>query len=206
MITVDEQTISRLERVLAAPFEIDDARTLARVIGGALTSENVYAEQIPLAAEDFRDGLLMAFEERILIPVRGRGSGSSWEDRLLRFTPAEMFFMPHVARIFFENAAQTGVMDAEAAVRAVLSHHPARHVDQAVAFLKKMKPHADSCVAEGGLMVEVAKKAGITTDVHDIVDACVIGGIMSPCTRGFATQGFAWYEFHPCIYWDPQFG
>lgn len=200
----DMTALDRLASALSIHFSEEETMNMAILINAALQSENVYTEQIPLAEKDKHDCLLMAYEERVLIPVRSRRA-SAWEDRAPRMISEEMFFMPHVARILFNDAAKTGVMDAEEAVRKVLSHHPAEHVDEAVVFLKQMKPHTDARMAEGGLMVAVAKKAGIALDVHEIVDACVVGGIMSPCTRGFSTQGLAWYEFHPCLFWHPDF-
>lgn len=202
MTTTDENPLNLLVHALSGPFP-DEAESLAGLIEAALRSENIYIEQIPLPDEQRHDLLLLAFEERILLPVVGRMTGT-WEDRRLRFVPEEMFFMPYVARVLFLKARQTGILAPESAVREVLSNHPEAHVDQAVAFLREMKPHASACVAEGGLMMAVAKKAGITTDVHDIVDSCVAAGIMSPCTRGFAKQGLAWYEFHPCLNWATE--
>lgn len=200
----DKDPINRLAGALSAQLSADDAEKMAHLVNAALQSENVYTEQIPLSDEEKHDCLLSAFEERILIPVRSRQTGS-WEDRVLRFAPEEMFFMPHVARILFENARQTGSLDAEAAVRQVLSHHATEHIEQSILFLKQMKPHTKSCMAEGGLMSAVAQGAGISIDVHDIVDTCVVAGIMNPCTRGSSMQGLAWYEFHPCLYWDHKF-
>lgn len=201
----DKNPVSRLAGALSVQLSDDDAEKMARLINAALQQpENIYTEQIPLSEEDKHDYLLMAFEERILIPVRSRQSGS-WEDRVLRFAPEEMFFMPHVARILFEEARQTGTLDAETAVRKVLANHSEQHVEQSIRFLKQMKPHTKSCMAEGGLMAAVAQGAGITVEVHDIVDTCVVAGIMNPCTRGSSMQGLAWYEFHPCLYWDRRF-
>ncbi|MFP4158838.1 MAG: hypothetical protein ACLFQ9_00440 [Desulfobacterales bacterium] len=200
----NKETVTRLANALSTELAADDAQKMAELINAALKSENVYTEQLPLSEEDKHDCLLMAFEERILIPVRSTQTGS-WEDRILRFTPGEMFFMPHVARLLFENAAETGTLDSEAAVRSVLSHHPEKQVEQSVKFLKEMRFHFRSCMAEGGLMSAVAQGTGITVDVHDIVDTCVVAGIMSPCTRGSTMQGLAWYEFHPCLYWDQNF-
>lgn len=199
-----KETVNRLADALSTELAQDDAQKMAELISASLQSENVYTEQLPLSEEDKHDCLLMAFEERILIPVRSAQTGS-WEDRILRFTPEEMFFMPHVARVLFENAAETGSLDSEGAVRSVLSHHSEEHVEQSVKFLKEMRFHSRSCMAEGGLMSAVAQGAGISADVHDIVDTCVVAGIMSPCTRGSTMQGLAWYEFHPCLYWDQNF-
>ncbi|MFW6081059.1 MAG: hypothetical protein ACOC7W_04020 [Desulfosalsimonas sp.] len=200
----NKETITRLANALSTELAADDAQKMAEVINAALKSENVYTEQLPLSEEDRHDCLLMAFEERILIPVRSAQTGS-WEDRILRFTSEEMFFMPHVARVLFENACKTGTLDSEAAVRSVLSHHPEEHVEESIKFLKEMRFHSRSCMAEGGLMSAVAQGAGISSDIHDIVDTCVVAGIMSPCTRGSTMQGLAWYEFHPCLYWDQNF-
>ncbi|MFO7862074.1 MAG: hypothetical protein R6U41_12710 [Desulfosalsimonas sp.] len=200
----DKNPINRLAGALSVKLSEPDCQVMAVLIDAALESENVYTEQIPLSDEEKHDYLLMAFEERILIPVRGRQTGA-WEDRMLRFAVGEMFFMPHVARILFENARQTGALDSESAVRKVLSHHPARFIDHSLIFLKQIRPHTKSCMAEGGLMTAVAQGAGIETDVHDIVDNCVTAGIMNPCTRGSTLQGLAWYEFHPCLYWDGKF-
>ncbi|MCF8025192.1 MAG: hypothetical protein K9J79_05665 [Desulfobacteraceae bacterium] len=200
----DNDPIDRIADALCVQLSTEDAKKMARLINAALQAENVYTEQIPLSDDDKHDCLLMAFEERILIPVRSIQSGS-WEDRVLRFAPEEMFFMPHVARILFENASKTGSLDAESAVRRALSHHPGEHVEESLKFLKEMRPHTKSCMAEGGLMAAVANGAGISVDVHDIVDNCVVAGIMNPCTRGSSMQGLAWYEFHPCLYWDQRF-
>ncbi|MFW6428515.1 MAG: hypothetical protein ACOCY3_01355 [Desulfosalsimonas sp.] len=200
----EKDPVSLLTRALSVQLSEDEVPKMAELINAALQSENVYTEQIPLSGEEKQDLLRIAFEERILIPVRSLQSGS-WEDRVLRFAPEEMFFMPHVARLLFENASETGFLDAETAVRRALSHHPGNHVEDSVKFLKEIGPHTKSCMAEGGLMAAVARGAKITSDVHDIVDTCVVAGIMSPCTRGSSMQGLAWYEFHPCLYWDQKF-
>ena len=200
----DKNPVNRIASALSVQLSEDESEKMAILINAALQSENVYTEQIPLSDEDKHDYLLMAFEERIVIPVRSRQTGS-WEDRVLRFAPEEMFFMPQVARILFENAGKTGAIDAETAVRQVLSNQSVDQVEQSLRFLKQMKPHTKSCMAEGGLMTAVAQGAGITLDVHDIVDTCVMVGIMNPCTRGSTLQGLAWYEFHPCLYWDQRF-
>ncbi|MFP4573053.1 MAG: hypothetical protein ACLFNW_08795, partial [Desulfobacterales bacterium] len=204
IMQTDKDPVSRLAGALSVQLSTEDAQKMAGLINAALQSENVYTEQIPLSDEDKHDFLLMAFEERILIPVRSRQSGA-WEDRVLRFAPEEMFFMPHVARLLFENASKFGYLDAETAVRQALSHQPGHHIEASVKFLKEMRPHTKSCMAEGGLMTAVAKGAKISEDVHDIVDTCVVAGIMNPCTRGSSMQGLAWYEFHPCLYWDQKF-
>lgn len=196
--------VNRIAAALSMQLSEDDAQNMAILINSALQSENVYTEQIPLSDEEKHDCLRMAFEERILIPVRSVQTGS-WEDRVLRFAPEEMFFMPPVARILFENAGKTGALDSETAVRQVLSHHPEGHIEESLRFIREMRPHTKSCMAEGGLMSAVAKGAKISADVHDIVDTCVVAGIMSPCTRGSTMQGLAWYEFHPCLYWDHRF-
>ena len=196
--------INRLAGALSVQLSAEEADKMARLIDAALASENVYTEQIPLSDADKHDCLLMAFEERILIPVRSSQTGA-WEDRVLRFTVGEMFFMPHLARALFEIARQTGTLDSESAVRRVMAHHPAKLIDQSIFFLRQMKPHTKSCMAEGGLMAAVAQGTGIEMDIHEIVDNCVMAGIMSPCTRGSSMQGLAWYEFHPCLYWDHRF-
>ncbi len=201
----DKNPVNRLSGALSVQLSDEDAKKMAQLINAALESENVYTEQIPLSEQDKHDCLLMAFEERILIPVRSRQSGA-WEDRILRFAAGEMFFMPPVARIMFESARETGLLDSEFAVRRALSHHRPEFIDQSVDFLKQIKPHTKSCMAEGGLMAAVARAGNFTIEVHDIVDSCVVAGIMNPCTRGSSMQGLAWYEFHPCLYWDERFG
>ncbi|MFW6011764.1 MAG: hypothetical protein ACOC8R_01630 [Desulfosalsimonas sp.] len=200
----EKDPVSQLSGALSVQLPEDEARLMAKLIHAALQAENVYTEQIPMSEEEKHELLRMAFEERILIPVRSSQTGS-WENRVLRFAPEEMFFMPYVARLLFENAGKTGFLDAETAIRQALSHQPDNHVEESVKFLKEMRPHTKSCMAEGGLMAAVARGAKITADVHDIVDTCVVAGIMNPCTRGSSMQGLAWYEFHPCLYWDQKF-
>lgn len=202
---IEKNPVSLIAQAISSQLSQNEAEKMSLLIDAALESENVYTEQIPLPQEDKHDCLLMAFEERILIPVRSRLAGT-WEDRILRFAPEEMFFMPRVARALFEDASKTGTLDAEIAVRKTLAHHDQQLIDQSVDFLRQMRPHTKSCTAEGGLMAAVAKAGRLSLEIHDIVDTCVAAGIMSPCTRGSSMQGLAWYEFHPCLYWDKHFG
>lgn len=157
--------------------------------------------------EDMLDYLLMAFEERILIPVRSRRQmGGSW-GWLLRFAQKEkeMFFMPRVAQSLFRIARKRGVIDSESSVRAVMSHHPTGFIDETICFLKQIRYRTESCKVGRNLITSMAKSANLTINLYDLVDSCLIAGIINPCSRGVKVQSHRWYEFHPCLYWDPRF-
>ncbi len=200
-----ESQFSPLYRALSGKFPDNEAKSLAVLMESALKMpETIYYQEIPIEDPLKNDTLLLAFEERILIPVRSRQS-PAWDDRVHGFIEGEMFFMPRFVRALFEDARQSGVFNSETAVRRVLAHQSGEHVDDVIRFLKEMKPHVNACMAEGGLMAAVARGAGLGVAVNDIVDACVIVGIMSPCTRGSSVQGLIWYEINPCLYWDERF-
>ncbi|MGM0453418.1 MAG: hypothetical protein ACQERN_09670 [Thermodesulfobacteriota bacterium] len=201
---MDENATTKLTRALADQFSESEAPAMARLLVAALANENIYYEDLPLDDAGKNDYLLMAYEERLLIPIRSQQT-AAWDDRTMRFGPGEMFFMTRLVRTLLENAAKTGVFDSEAAIRHILAHETEGHIADSVRFLKQIRPHTDTCMAEGGLMAAVAQKAGLQVAVHDIIDACVIVGIMSPCSRGSSIQGLVWYEINPCLYWDQKF-
>lgn len=201
---MENSTEENLTKALSGPFSEKEAAGMAQIIIAALGHENIYYEDLPLSDAEKNDYLLMAYEERLLIPIRSQQT-AAWDDRIIRFGQGEMFFMTRLVRSMLENAAETGRFDAEAAVRQILSHEADGHVSDAVVFLKQIRPHAETCMAEGGLMAAVAEGAGLQVPIHDIIDACVIVGIMSPCSRGSTIQGLVWYEINPCLYWDENF-
>ena len=200
----DRKSVSRLAGALSVGLPSRDAKKMAILIDAALFTKEISIENIPFSDDDLRDYLVMAFEERILIPARTRRPGCDSWDRVLRFAPKEMFFMPQVARTLFEIARICGAIDAAAAVRNIMSLHPSEYTDEAICFLKMIRHHFRSCIADENTIISAAKDSGLTIDLYDLIDHCIIAGIINPCSQGASVQS-CWYEFHPCLYWDGRF-
>jgi len=197
------KSIQQLERALRAHLRPQEAADLAGLLSAALAVEMLSYETIDLPPERKNDCILMAFEERMLIPVKS-GSSPAWEDRKLGLHPAEAYFMPLVVRRLVENAGRSGSLDPEQAVRDSLAADAGDQTEQLVRFFRHIKRHAPSYSLEAGLLGSILRPLGISRDLHDVIDLFVICGIISPCSRGPMAAGLAWYEVNTCLYWTTK--
>jgi len=190
-----------LKTALMYQFQEPQARHLAMLFELSLAVETLCYEQIALPKDQKHDCILIAFEERMLIPDKS-GRSSAWEDRILSLCPGEIYFIPPVVRCYIERARETGKFDSESAVKQTLLQHVKSHVDDLVRFFVTVRHHAAAYTAEVGLMGAIMREIGLTLDLHDVIDLFVILGIISPCTRSPMATGLSWYEINPCLYWD----
>ena len=65
--------------------------------------------------------------------------------------------------------------------------------------------HADNYTFETGLLEIFFREVPMDCDLHDIIDVCVIFGIMSPCPQRSLMTGLSWYEINATLYWDETF-
>lgn len=195
-----------LKNALEAQFRGQEAGHLARLFDTGLSVKTICYEHIDLPGDEKDDILLIAFEERALIPVKSSKS-AAWEDRILALAPGEQYYIPGVVRILMASARDTGRLDPENAVKEALlletSGLPVtgRQCGRLAAFVESLKRHAEFHKAEVGLMKAIGRECRLSLDLHDVIDILVICGILSPCTHGPAIAGLSWYEVNPCLSW-----
>lgn len=196
-----DHTLKNLETALGSVFPADEAACLARLMESFGEADTAYYEAIDLPAEEKDDAILMAVEERLLLPRTSR-PGGAWEDRMLTLAPGALYIMPRVVRSLMDIARESGRFEPDAAIRRTLAEKDDQQaVKRLIAYFNSMKPHAAAYKIEAGLLAALNHGPDPISDLHEAIDLFVLVGMMSPATRGPTTSGLSWYELNPALYW-----
>lgn len=195
---------NNLLKALLTVFSESDAFLLAKLLHANLDRETIRYEEIDIGENQKKDLILLAFEERILIPVKSR-SGPAWEDKLLDFEKEGRYFIPPVVKAIVDTMRETGEASCDTAVRKTLLNVAAKDISRLIKLLQAIMKHADNYIFETGLLEIFFRESGIDCDLHDVVDIFVICGIISPCPQKSLITGLAWYEINATLYWDKAF-
>jgi len=193
-----------LLNALLTVFSKNDAFLLSELLKDNLDKETIRHEEIDIVENQKKDLILLAFEERILIPVKSR-SGPAWEDKLLDFGKEGFYFIPPVVKAILDTMRETGEISCDTAVRKTLLNVVEKEISGFMKLLKTSMKHANNYIFETGLLDIFFREIAIDCDLHDVVDIFVICGIMSPCPQKSLMTGLTWYEINPTLYWDKAF-
>jgi hypothetical protein len=185
-------------------FSKSDAFLLAELLEKNLHKETIRFDEIGIKESQKKDLILLAFEERILIPVKSR-SGPAWEDKLLDFRNDGHFFIPPVVKALVNTIYDTGKPCCDDALRKTLGDVIHEDVGDLIKLLQTTMKHADNHIFETGLMDIFFKELNVDSELHDIIDIFVILGIISPCPQRSLMTGLSWYEINTTLYWDKTF-
>jgi hypothetical protein len=185
-------------------FSKSDAFLLAELLKGNLHKETIQYDEIDIKESQKKDVILLAFEERILIPVKSR-SGPAWEDKILDFRNEGRYFIPPVVKAIVNTIRDTGRPSCDTAVRKILANVIQEDIDGLIKLLQTTMKHAGNYTFEAGLLDIFFREAALDSDLHDIIDIFVIYGIMSPCPQRSLMTGLSWYEINSTLYWDKTF-
>ena len=185
-------------------FSKTDAFLLAELLKDNLHKETIRYDEINIKESQKKDLILLAFEERILIPVKSR-SGPAWEDKLLDFRNDGHLFIPPVVKAIVNTIYDTGKPCCDAALRKTLENVIQEDVGAFIKLLQAIMKHTDNYIFETGLLDIFFKESVVDSDLHDIIDIFVIYGIMSPCPQRSLMTGLSWYEINSTLYWDKTF-
>jgi hypothetical protein len=195
---------SNLFNVLLDIFPSSDAFLLAEFLKDNLYKETIRYDEINIEESQKKDLILLAFEERILIPVKSR-SGPAWEDKILDFSNDGRFFIPPVVKEIVNTIYDTGKPSCYTAIRKILANEIQEDIDDFIRLLQTIMKHADNYTFETGLLEIFFKKMAVDSDLHDIIDIFVIYGMLSPCPQRSLMTGLSWYEINSTLYWDKTF-
>ena len=185
-------------------FSKSDAFLLAELLKGNLFKDTIRYDEINIKESQKKDLILLAFEERILIPIKSR-SGPAWEDKILDFRNDGHYFIPPVVKAIINTICDTGKPCCDNALRKTLGGVIHEDVNDFIKLLQKIMRHADNYIFETGLLDIFFKELTVDSDLHDIIDIFVIYGIMSPCPQRSLMTGLSWYEINGTLYWDKAF-
>jgi hypothetical protein len=185
-------------------FSETDAFLLAKLLKDNLCKETIRYQEIDIVESQKKDLVLLAFEERILIPVKS-WRGPAWEDKILDFNKDGHYFIPPFVKAMVNTICETGKSSCNTAVRKTLTHVIQEDISGFIKLLQTIMKHAYNYKFEIGLLKIFFKETAVGGDLHDIIDTFVICGIMSPCPRKSLMTGLSWYEINPTLYWDKTF-
>ena len=197
----DESTkSSNMIRSLANQFSEEEAVNLAKLLSQACLRDSLKYDEIEVPDDWKDDIILLAYEERVLLPMKSLRS-SAWEDRILNFSEKELYQMPRVVRFLVPNAQITGQWNPGYAVEEALREAGERDIPETTNFLLRLQDLSPQYRLEAGLMKTVSKELGLDLDMHDTIDRFVRCGIMSACTQRSLRSGLSEYEINRCLYW-----
>ena len=185
-------------------FSKSDSFLLAELLKDNLFKDTIRYDEINIKESQKKDLILLAFEERILIPIKSR-SGPAWEDKILDFRNDGHYFIPPVVKAIINTICDTGKPCCDNALRKTLGGVIHEDVNDFIKLLQKIMRHADNYIFETGLLDIFFKELTVDSDLHDIIDIFVIYGIMSPCPQRSLMTGLSWYEINSTLYWDKTF-
>lgn len=195
---------SNLLNALLDVYDESDAFLMTKLLKENLHKETIRYGEIEIKESQKKDLVLLAFEERILIPIKSR-SGPAWEDKILDFRNEGRYFIPPVVKAMVNTIYDTGKPSCDTALRKTLKDMTQEDIDGLIKLLKITAKHTANYTFETGLLDILFKEVVVDSDLHDIIDIFVIYGIMSPCPRKSLMTGLAWYEINPTLYWDKTF-
>jgi hypothetical protein len=193
-----------LSRTFFKFFSKSDAFLLAALLSHSLYKDTIRYKEIDIMESQKKDLMLLAFEERILIPVKSR-SGPAWEDRLLDFRDEGLYFIPPVVKAMVNTIYEFGKPSCDTAVRTTLAKVIQEDMGKFIKLLQATMKHANNYFFETGLLEIFFKASAMDCDLHDVIDMFVIYGMMSPCPRKSLMTGLSWYEINSTLYWDKTF-
>lgn len=134
---------NNLFNVLLNLFSKSDAFLLAELLKDNLYKETIRYQEIDIVESQKKDLMLLAFEERILIPVKSR-SGPAWEDKILDFRNEGRYFIPPVVKAIVSTIRDTGKPSCDTAVRKTLANVIQEDIGGFIKLLQTTMKHADN--------------------------------------------------------------
>lgn len=196
-----------LQLALQTQFSQEDSHYLNQLLFPCLDRENIVYQEIPIPDELKNEYILMAFEERLLIPVQAKQE-SCWEERGLKVCSGEMYFMPRLSKNILQLASITGHFEPEPAIRELLQECDQKNIPALIQFIQQLKSCVQSYKIEAPNLLKVAQEFGIVgeellalADLFVILSKTRFLGILSPSPSGTLAQGMAKFEINPCLYW-----
>ncbi|MBT4511930.1 MAG: hypothetical protein HOC20_06960 [Chloroflexi bacterium] len=203
MTSGDNAALANVAEALSKQFSLEEARCLAQILSGSFMADSISYDDLDLDPDMKDDMILLAYEKRILLPMKSR-RGSAWEDRILTFEETERYHLPRVVRFLIENAKDTGEWNTEPALIKALEEAGEDQIEAIISYLNKLMKRAPKFELEVGVMQAIAAELGLEIDMHDTLDRFVRCGILSPRTQRSLHTGFSKYEMNPSLYWKSR--
>jgi hypothetical protein len=145
-----------------------------------------YTEAKNLAGEEVGEVLLLAFDLRLLIPVRSSNESFNWSDALLLCQPGEIYRMPNLSRHLVRLSAATGRWDTERAVAAVFQEMGEPDWALMPALVRRLSEESSYYRLNAFEIERICREAGLGDKVGSLILKLKGAGVISPKFDSFS--------------------
>ena len=197
------EKLNLLRGVLKRRFPKEKVNALAVMLSLASEKGIISYEEVECDEETKQNLLLLAYKERLLMPVSASKMPLSlaWEGRTFTAKRGEKYEMPNVIRHLISYAMETGEWNPEVAVRKYLKEISEVEMEEMVKVFKEIREEAK----ESGMMKvtpsfikQICERNKLKIDLNKLIVEFKGGGIISPCPLKFSKNEVI-YEVNPSL-------
>jgi hypothetical protein len=192
----------KLKKALNSFLKDNDAKVLAIILNKAEESGSISYEDIETLVDgDIEDFLLLAFQWRLLLPVRASKAGD-WEDRMMIPQVGERYQMPTVVRWLVKNALASGEWDPEIAIIEVFKNIGEPDIEKMPILFERMVSGIKGHRINGNRIKSICRDLGLESRVDPLVSELKACGIISHKLSSLtevSRAGAPLYEVNPSL-------
>ncbi len=194
----------RLSKALQSILNEAAISQLAKILIYALKTGKIsYKEAEYIVDGDPEDALLLANQQRLLIPVRSLKNSLEWDHSVLLLEPGEDYKMPNVVRYLIKEATRSGQWNVEYAVAQIFREMGEPRWDTMPALVSKLGKEASYNRLNAIQIKKVCNQLGLGDRVDSLIAELKGAGVMSPKLSSIAEvhkAGSPIYELNPSLF------
>ena len=172
---------SQLQRALSSFLETSGLDQLSTILVHAWERGRISFTQIQeIIVTDFEDSLLLAIQQRLLIPARSIKGTLDWDDSVLLFEPGEIYRMPNVIRFLVKDSCQSGEWKPSDAIAIVFRDIGEPSWEIMPAVVGKMAEKAEHYIINAYDIIEACTEFGLEARVDPMIAELKGTGVISP--------------------------
>ena len=196
------ENTNNLKKALTGFLNDRDATELSGILERATETGAISHDDAEhLVKGDIEDILLLAFQWRLLLPVRAAKAGD-WEDRMMIPRQGEIYRMPNVAKYLVENAMIHGKWDPESAIISVFNNIGEPDIEKMPLLVERMASKVKGHRINGNQIIAICKELGLEKRVDPLVSELKACGILSHKLSSLtevSKAGAPIYEINPSL-------
>jgi len=173
---------AKLQGVLRELYPGENIEAMARVLAEASRRGWIAYGEIDVEEPERLDLMLLLIEERLLIP-KASAKSMAWEDRLARFTPDEVYEMPHAVRSLIQIALERGVWNPREAVKRYLNEIGESKMEEILDLLDRLMKISVDHRVDAEKLRGLAEELSLGREINRIIAELKGGGVLSPTLR-----------------------
>jgi len=197
------EKLNLLRGVLKRRFPKEKVNALAVMLSLASKKGIISYEEVECDEETKQNLLLLAYKERLLIPVSTSKMPLSlaWEGRTFTAKPGEKYEMPNVIRHLISYAMETGEWNPEIAVKRYLKEISEIEMEEMMKVFREIREKAKksgSMKVTPSFIKQIRESKELKIDLNKLIVEFKGGGIISPCPLKFSKNEVT-YEVNPSL-------